>query len=644
MNLTNDPLAVILNSFFQECDELIEQLVDALDDPEFAATDPNPLNAAFRAVHSIKGGAASFGLDQLSHFAHQLENTFDDLRAGRRRVDPSLLVRLKRAADHLSQMVDCARQNRPCEDGVAFLHALVAAEDPMAGDWLINFRPSAALYATGNEPLHILNALLELGDAKVDLIADDLPCLADICVHSAYLGWKVRLPGNVPEQSLRDCFDFVEDVCDLTLDRVQTPDTARIAMPATQHPAGSAKTDGATIRVELERVDRLMNLVGELVISQSMLEPTIAPMLSDRNSPARSAFDALASHVSDLQVAVMAIRAQPVKSLFQRMGRILREAATSAGKEASLTCLGEMTEIDRSIIDGLTEPLTHMIRNAVDHGLEKSTDRCAIGKSACGSVTLSAAHRSGRVHIDISDDGRGIDRARVRTIAIERGLIRADQSLRDHEIDELLFRPGFSTAQAVNTMSGRGVGLDVARAALVRLGARITIHSEPDRGTRFSLSLPLSLAVAESMVLRCGGQTLLLPLSAIRETVRLEGADIRRLDDGATLIQIRDQLFSLCDVSSVLGLPLRAFPAPRAVAVLVADEDDRQAALIFDEVIDQRQVVIKGLSNNCGTVAGIAAATILGDGCVGLILDPTDLIRRAATHSTPVHNLERCLG
>lgn len=643
MSPTNDPLAAILISFFQECDDLLEQLADALGDPAFAATDPDPLNAAFRAVHSIKGGAASFGLDQLSHFAHQLENTFDDLRAGRRRVDPFLLVGLQRAADHLGHSVDCARENRPCEDGAALLHALGAADDPLAGDWLISFRPSAALYASGNEPLHILNALRELGGAKVELFADDLPCLADIDAHMGYLRWQVQLPGTVPEPSLRECFDFVDDVCDLTIGRMVTPDGIQITPPAPHRPAASATTNGLTIRVELDRVDRLMNLIGELVISQSMLEPTIAPMFSDRHSLARSAFDAFASNVSDLQDAVMAIRAQPVKPLFQRMGRILREAAALAGKEADLIYQGEMTEIDRSVIDGLTEPLTHMIRNAVDHGLETPTHRRAIGKPACGRITLSAAHRAGRVHIDVSDDGAGIDRARVRSIAIERGLISADQTLTEREIDNLLFRPGFSTARAVNTLSGRGVGLDVARAALVRLGGRITIQSEPGRGTRFSLSLPLSLAVAESMVVRCGGQTLLLPLSAIRETVRMQGADIRRLDDGTTLIRIRGQLVSLCDVSQVLGLPLRTCPAPRAVAVLVADEDDLQAALIFDEVIDQRQVVIKGLSNNCGTVAGIAAATILGDGCVALILDPADLVRRAAMQLTPKRDLERCL-
>lgn len=644
MNPTTDPLAAILIGFFQECDDLLEQLADALGDPGFAATDPDPLNAAFRAVHSIKGGAASFGLDQLSDFAHQLENTFDDLRSGRRRVDPSLILGLQRAADHLGGVVDCARDNRPCGDGAELLNALGAAEIPLRGDWLIGFRPAAALYATGNEPLHILNALLELGEAKVDLSTDDLPCLRDINSHMGYLSWQVRLPGTVPEQLLRDCFDFVEDVCDLTIDRVTKSAMAQIATPTSFRPAMPAAADGATIRVELDRVDRLINIVGELVISQSMLEQTIAPMFFDRHSPARSAFDAFASHVSDLKDAVMAIRAQPVKPLFQRMGRILREAAIAAGKEADLVCVGEMTEVDRSVIDGLTEPLTHMIRNAVDHGLEKPIDRRAAGKPNRGRVTLSAAHRAGRVHIEVSDDGAGIDRARVRSLAIKRGFVRPDQRLGEHEIDDLLFRPGFSTAQAVNTLSGRGVGLDVAREALVRLGGRIAIQSDPGQGTHFSLSLPLSLAVAESMVVRCGGQTLLLPLAAIRETVRIQGADIRRLEDGSALIHIRGQLVSLCDVAQVLGLPLRACPAPRAVAVLVADEDEHQAALVFDEVIDQRQVVIKGLSNNCGTVAGVAAATILGDGRVALILDPGDLIRRAAARSTPTPDLERCPG
>ncbi len=644
MTQTDDPLAAIRTSFFQECEELLEQLADALADPAFAATAPDQVNAAFRAVHSVKGGAASFELDQLSAFAHRFENTFDDLRAGRRRVDPALMRRILPAADHLSFLIEAARAGRTCVDRSDLLQALDQSENPASGDWFIRFRPTAALYATGNEPLHILNALLELGDARIDLSTETLPHLSDINPEEGYLSWQLRLPGTIAEQALRDCFDFVEDVCDLQITRAVGPALSQAKATADARRSAPAAGDGPTVRIDLDRIDRLMNLVGELVIGQSMLEQTIAPALANSHSPARTAFDTLTSLTSDLQDSVMAIRAQPVKPLFQRMSRILRDAAAVAGKEATIRFLGEMTEVDRSIIEGLTEPLTHMIRNAVDHGLEKPADRRALGKPTCGTVTLSAAHRVGRVLIELFDDGAGIDRARVRAVAVDRGLIDHDQRLTDAETDALLFHPGFSTAQAVTSLSGRGVGLDVVRAALSRLGGRITIESQPGQGTRFQLSLPLTLAVTDGMALRSGGQILLLPLASIRETVRVRGADIRRLDDGTELMQIRGQLVSLCDVAAVLGLPESTPHHDHSVAVLVADEDGRQAALIVDEIIDQRQVVIKGLRTNCGPVAGIAAATILGDGRVALILDPGDMVRRAGSPAVPPSETERLAG
>ncbi|MCX8509827.1 MAG: chemotaxis protein CheA [Rhodobacteraceae bacterium] len=452
------------------------------------------------------------------------------------------------------------------------------------------------------------------------------PPLARMNPEEGYLGWQLRLPGTLPEQQLRDCFDFVEDVCALHISRMQHDTPA----PSAPSPANASQADQPTIRVNVDRIDRLINLVGELVISQSMLEQTLGPLLSARHTPLRSAYDALVARTTDLQDAVMAIRAQPVKPLFQRMQRILREAAAASGKTADMICMGEMTEVDRSVIEGLTDPLTHMIRNAVDHGIEAPSARQAAGKPSQGTVTLSASHRAGRVVIELWDDGAGIDRARVRRIALDRGLIRPDQSLTEAEVDNLLFHPGFSTAKTVTSLSGRGVGLDVVRTALRRLGGRLTLQSQSGQGTRFSLSLPLTLAVADSMVLCRHGHTLLLPVAAVRETVRLQGADIRTLDQAGTMIRLRDRLISLCDAGDLLGLQGTDPVGPKAVAILVSDEEDQQIALIFDEVIDQRQVVIKGLKANCGEVPGISAATILGDGRVALILDPGDLVRRAA--------------
>ncbi|MEO0653554.1 MAG: chemotaxis protein CheA, partial [Pseudomonadota bacterium] len=391
----------------------------------------------------------------------------------------------------------------------------------------------------------------------------------------------------------------------------------------------------ATVRVDLERIDRLVNLVGELVINQAMLSQSFGDGALSGNSKIAAGLDEFQQLTRDIQDSVMMIRAQPVKSLFQRMARIVREAAADVGKSVRLKTEGEATEIDKTVIERLADPLTHMIRNAVDHGLEKTEERASAGKSEEGLVTLTASHRSGRVVIEVSDDGGGINRPRVRGIAEERGLISADQVLTDSEIDNLLFLPGFSTASEVSNLSGRGVGMDVVKNAISALGGRITITSEPGEGTTFSISLPLTLAVLDGMVVGVGTETLVIPLSAISETLSLKDGDCRALGPTTQVVQVRDTFVPLLDLGTELG-----YRAPRdsyegAIVLLIAQEDGARAALVVDAIEDQRQVVIKGLQDSYGHVRGVAAATILGDGQIALILDPTDLLANAIGRSRP---------
>lgn len=336
----------------------------------------------------------------------------------------------------------------------------------------------------------------------------------------------------------------------------------------------------------------------------------------------------------------MMIRAQPVKSLFQRMSRIVRESSAAVDKEVRLVTQGEGTEIDKTVIERLADPLTHMVRNAVDHGLETSADREAAGKPREGRINLSAAHRSGRVVIDVSDDGGGINREKVLAKAIERGLVPADQELGDSEIDSLLFMPGFSTADAVSNLSGRGVGMDVVRSAITALGGRITIQSTPGVGTTFSISLPLTLAVLDGMVVHSAGETLVVPLSAISETLTLTENDIRALGPQTTVVQVRDSFVPLIDLATELGYcePRESYVG--AIVLLIAFEDGSRSALAIDAIEDQRQVVIKGLEESYGHIPGVAAATILGDGQIALILDPADLILNASGRSRRLPNLQ----
>lgn len=325
----------------------------------------------------------------------------------------------------------------------------------------------------------------------------------------------------------------------------------------------------------------------------------------------------------------MMIRAQPVKSLFQRMSRIVREASAAVGKDVRLHTEGESTEVDKTVIERLADPLTHMIRNAVDHGLENSADRVAAGKPEQGQVNLTAAHRSGRVVIEVSDDGGGINRPKVLQIAIDKGLVPADASLSDSEIDNLLFLPGFSTATVVSDLSGRGVGMDVVRTSIQALGGRISISSTPGEGTTFSISLPLTLAVLDGMVVQVAEETLVLPLNVVIETLTLTDKDVEMVRPGAHVVRVRSGFVPLFDLGKELGYrdPVENYDG--SVVLLIAHEDGSHAALIIDSIQDQRQVVIKGLDDSFYRAPGIAAATILGDGQIALILDTSDIITNA---------------
>lgn len=639
-----DPMAAIRAGFFVECDDLVESLLDALGRIEAAARagqtpDPEAVHTAFRAVHSVKGGAAAFALAPLVAFAHGFESHLDRLRAAPDRVPPPTLAEaLQRAADHLADHVRAARgAGTPPDGDGACLAALGAGSDPDGAgpnrSRQLVFQPHDALYASGNEPFFLLQALAGLGATAIGCDDSALPPLDAFDPERSHLSWHLTLPADLPEADIREVFDFVEDLCMVTiLDPAAAPATASVAAPdpgaAAALPADVRHDDpGPTMRIAMERIDRLMNLVGELAINQSILSQHLAATGQPAHSPLAADIDVLAGLTRDIQDGVMTMRALPVKALFQRMGGILRSSAASLGKPARLVLSGEMTEIDRSVIDRLTEPLTHMIRNAVDHGLEPPEQRRAAGKPAEGTVTLSAAHRAGRVVIQLSDDGAGIDRDRVRTIARARGLIGEAATPNDAETDQLLFRPGFSTAARVSDLSGRGVGLDVVRAAIAALGGRIAVTSEPGLGTAFTLSLPLTLAVLDAMVVRAGGQTLVVPLASALETAALCRLERRSLGPGVEAVQMRGGFAPLCDVAAVLGFNAPTAPAPGAVVILTQAEDGRRAALLVDAILDQRQVVIKPIRGGVPPMPGIAAAAILGDGHIALILDPAELAR-----------------
>ncbi len=772
-----DPFESIKATFFQECEELLTDMESGLLAMEQGDDDSETVNAVFRAVHSVKGGAGAFGLEELIRFAHVFETVLDEMRSGRLALSDEVAKVLLRASDVLADHVAAARSGGGVDEGrtvsmIADLQGLidheranelglnvhgdgsaaeedfgfvpvvlsldepaaeapetdiaallsaaaepsVAAEAPEAATpaWKVIFRPRAEMYAKANESALVLRELARLGEVEVSLDTSGVPALDQLSAEAAYLTWTIRLSGDRSEAEVRDVFEFVEDDCDLTMVRVgdapervaaDGPDgdapasaveaaaaapldlaalLARVAPAAEPAPAaaapaappapspapadldvaglialaekasqdhaqaaqspvaradpkldqkaearaaaGPATAATPTIRVDLDRVDRLINAVGELVIQQAMLSQRVFESGLARSSDVALGLEDLELLTREIQDSVMAIRAQPVKSVFQRMPRLVREVAEAVGKKVRLVMDGENTEVDKTVIERLSDPITHMLRNAIDHGLETPDEREAGGKSAEGAVRLAALHRGGRIVIEVQDDGRGINRPRVRGIAVAKGLIAEDAVLSDDEIDNLIFLPGFSTVDVVSDISGRGVGMDVVKRSIQALGGRISITSEPGKGSKFSMSLPLTLAVLDGMVVSAADQTLVAPLSNIVESLTPRAEDVHLIGGRDAVICIRDTFVPLIDVGVALGFRDTPLPPTSGVAVLVESEGGGKAALLVEAIQGQRQVVIKSLEANYQQIHGVAAATILGDGRVALILDVDALV------------------
>jgi two-component system chemotaxis sensor kinase CheA len=725
-----DELEAIKVTFFQECEELLADLEGGLLAMQDGNDDSDTVNAVFRAVHSIKGGAGAFGLEPLVRFAHVFETLLDALRSNEIPGTADLTAVLLRASDVLADHVSAARglgmvdmdasaamaaelkvwtdpNAAPApaasvetesfemaapivigsddgleEDDLGFdfqpmtisLDAQAADAAVLDGDvWTVSIRPKSDLYRKANETGLLLRELSRLGPIQATLDDSALPSLEFLDPEAAYVTWSVRVETEQGEEAIREVFEFVDGDCELEITRgeapvadmlaallqvaapppvaetaaVETPVAAApppeliapapVAAPKPAPPPAAANTPAApavkpaqidvpgpgqsVIRVDPERIDHLIDLVGELVINQAMLAQRVGEYGIAPSSNLAMGLDELEQLTRQIQDSVMAIRAQPVKSVFQRMPRLVREVANMTGKQARLVMDGENTEVDKTVIERLADPITHMLRNAIDHGLESPEERRAAGKNPEGVVRLAALHRSGRIVIEVQDDGKGINRERVLSIAVKKGLISPDLTLTDEEIDNLIFLPGFSTADKISDVSGRGVGMDVVKRSVQALGGRISISSRPGLGSTFTLSLPLTLAVLDGMVVDVAGETLVIPLACIVESLRPKAEEIRPLGPTGSVLAVRDSFVPLIDVGLTLNYRSQSPSATEGVVLLVEGEDGSRAALVADAIHGQRQVVIKSLEQNYQQVEGVAAATILGDGRVALILD-----------------------
>ncbi len=675
--------------FLQECEEGLASAEAALLSIKAGEHDQETINTIFRAVHSIKGGAGAFGFAALQSFTHHFETLLDKARDGELVLDTALTELLISAFDVLADHVAAIRGDGATPDDAAMITALrdaltarpsaaapaapadtglsfdlgammaelnqPAAETTETADeeWEVVLAPTAGDLVNGGEPLLMMRELIDMGGRIVEVETDSVPPIDAFDPEAAYLTWTLRLPGTIEEATLREPFDFIADagsvriaraaplpvvpdfepaaevvevaapVCDnivpITAAR-RAPASAPAAPPASDAKAKTAS--GATIRVDLDKLDRLVDLVGELVITQSMLSQRL---LSSSATRVEELAD-LDQLTRELQDSAMAIRAQPVRSVFGRVPRIVRELEASTGKRVNLEVEGEATELDKTVIERIGEPLTHLVRNCVDHGIEAPADRVACGKPAEGRLRLSAEHRGSRIVISVSDDGRGIDRERVLAVAVKRGIIAPDAKLSDEEIDQLIFAPGFSTAQQVSNISGRGVGMDVVRQNVQALGGRITIHSTPGVGSTFALALPLTLAIVDGMIVSVADQTYIIPLTHVVESLRPERGAVQSTGFGNRVLNVRGAYLPVLGIGEQLGIANAIGEPSEAVLIVVETEGLGTAILMVDQIIDQRQVVIKSLETHYQQVEGVAGATILGDGRVALILDVEGMV------------------
>ena len=697
-------------TFFDECDEALQQIEAGLTDIRAGQHSDETVNAVFRGVHSVKGGAGIFGFEALVEFAHVFETVLDGIRRGSLAATPEVLDVLLSASDVLSDLTQMSRSGEAIAAGFgeecrAALEQIIDADKAGAGEakdddsaaaadfegldfvpvranlddtadaadgqrsYAITFRPKPEMLKKANEPLYILRELRKLGELDLVTHSELLPPLSELEPDHPYLWWTGTLRTTAAREQVDEVFEFVVGDCDLEIvDTTATPEppaeeiatpveeppvpstvvaapptafaplpkaappaTTTTAEPASASRPAAAKPGATTTRIELERIDRVVNLVGELVIAQAMLGQIVQDLPESAAARLSQILDEVVHHTRELKDSVMSMRAQPVSAVFQRMPRLVRELAAKTAKKVRLEMAGETTEVDRSIIERLSDPLTHIIRNAVDHGIESPADRLAAGKGEEGTIRLAAEHRGGRIVIEISDDGAGINSERVLKKARERGLIGLDASPSEDEINNLIMLPGFSTAETISDISGRGVGMDVVRSNIQEIGGRISLKSERGRGMTIQLALPLTLAVMDGMVIKVGQQTYVMPLSAIVECLRPTRSDINNLIGTRGMLRLRGELVPLAYLGDLLEIESNAVTSGESVVIITDAGDGTRFGLVVDELCGHQQVVIKSIEESYGPVPGIAAATILGNGRVAFILDIEKLSDIAAT-------------
>lgn len=645
-------------AFFDEAAEHLATMEQGLLSLERSPDDPELLHSIFRAAHSIKGASGTFGFSDIAGFTHCLESLLDGMRDGQITATSELVQLLLSSADTLGALIDVAKNGgavppeleemiRRLEGAMGQRAAIAEGPSPRTPccescsgrEYRILFTPGPDLLRHGMDPLLLLRDLAQLGEVlEVQVDASRLPDLQSIVPDECYFGWTVRMRSEKSAAELQGVFIFVEESSRISIETLPAdapvdaaPSEEQPVGQKTREPAGAARPKSAectSIRVSVEKVDELINLVGELVIAQSMVNQVVSRIPSDAMGALQESLAAMNRSTRDLQERVMSVRMVPLASVFRRFPRLVHDLAGSLGKRVAIEIVGEDTELDKQMIEQIGDPLTHLVRNAVDHGIESPQQRIEEGKAAEGKLTLRAYQEGGNVVIAISDDGRGLDRARIRAKAISQGLVRADEPLNDEQIDALIFAPGFSTAVRVTDVSGRGVGMDVVKRNIEALNGSVAIESQPGQGSTFRIRLPLTLAILDGLAVSLHEEIYILPLLAVIESFQPRPSDVKTVAGKGELVLVRGRTVPLVRLHQIFQVPARATNPADGLIVLVENRG-KKVGLLVDDLLGQMQVVMKNLEANYQRVEGISGATILGDGQVAFILDVPGLSRLA---------------
>ncbi len=668
-------------TYLEESFEGLDVMETGLLDLPPGVPDNEKINEIFRAAHSIKGGSGTFGFSEIAGFTHVLETLLDEMRDGRREVTQESIDAMLAAVDILRDMLSKLQNHEPIDEERAstvqkVLEAILGGEsaaeteetpavaEPTGGEWGIQIVPEKELLQTGNEPIRILRELETLGKLTVITDCSGLPELALFDPESLYLKWDLKLSGDsVNEDDIKEVFEWIDgDGAEITITApvaaevvvapvaevapiVAAPVAAPVAAAAkpakapvkkAESPAAKAPKQEGSIRVDLSKIDQMVNLVGELVITQSMLsqfgeyaEEAGAGKSTEENSDwvdkLKEGLMHLERHTRELQESVMNIRMLPVSFAFNRLPRIVHDVSQKLGKQIDLVMEGEGTELDKTMLEQLTDPLVHIVRNSIDHGIEQPEVRIAAGKPEIGTVKMAAFHQGGSILIQITDDGAGINPDRIESKAIEKGVIEADHNLTKDEIVDLIFHAGFSTADVVSDISGRGVGMDVVRRNIKGLGGSVDVKTTVGVGSVFTITLPLTLAILDGQLCSVGSQTFVFPLVSIIESIQVDKSLVKGIAGETELYKLRDSYIPVIRLHKKLGVEDAKEDLEDGLLVVI-ESGGQRAGVFVDDLLGQQQVVIKSLESNFMKIAGIAGATILGDGTVSLILDVMETV------------------